>query len=96
MNPDDAAKDSLGTLADAPRGASARVVGIDLDPARRRRLLSLGLCPGVTVEVLGRALGGDPLAVRCGSVHLMIPAAEARAVRIRAVGSTVTNARRAA
>ncbi len=73
----------MASLASLPTGISAEVVRVDADPAQRRRLLAVGLRPGAAIEVLRRALGGDPLEVLSGSVHLMLRAELARTVWVR-------------
>lgn len=52
------------TLDQFAIGASGQVVAVGGGMAVRRRLLEMGLCPGVTVELLRRAPLGDPIEVR--------------------------------
>ena len=46
------------------------------------RLLTLGLYPGVQIEVLRRAPLGDPIQVRSGSTLLSIRKTEAEGIKV--------------
>lgn len=48
-----------------------------------RRLLSLGVAPGISLKVVRRAPLGDPLQVQIGKLNLSIRRNEARNVLIR-------------
>jgi Fe2+ transport system protein FeoA len=52
------------TLARLAPGSRAQVVEVGGPLALRRRLLEMGLCPGIEVEVLRRAPLGDPIELR--------------------------------
>jgi Fe2+ transport system protein FeoA len=67
-------------------GVVGHVVGVSGATPAARRLLALGLRPGTTCCVLGRAPAGGPLHVRAGSVHLMLRAHEAATVSVAAAG----------
>lgn len=65
-----------------PVGSSARVadvVGVD---ATALRLLEMGLTPGITVRVIGRAPLGDPLELEVRGYRLSIRDAEAARVAV--------------
>ncbi|MCP3673671.1 MAG: ferrous iron transport protein A [Gammaproteobacteria bacterium] len=49
------------------------------------RLLTLGLYPGVTIEVLRRAPMGDPLQVRSGTTLLSIRQHEAKGIEVELI-----------
>lgn len=70
------------TLADLPAGQSARVRAVDGPRAFRRRLLELGLVPGVEVAFVRRAPLGDPLEFRLRGSSVSLRAADARHVTI--------------
>ncbi len=60
-----------------------RVVSVDSETFEAQsRLLTLGLYPGVSVEVLRRAPLGDPLQVRSGSTLLSIRLHEAQRIDV--------------
>jgi Fe2+ transport system protein FeoA len=50
----------------------------------RRRLLEMGLCPGVTVDVIRRAPLGDPLEVRVRGYLLSLRLDQAAQVSVAA------------
>ena len=51
------------SLADLPLGRTAKVAGVDGPRAFRRRLLEMGLVPGIDVKVITIAPLGDPLRI---------------------------------
>lgn len=65
-----------------PVGASARVSDVvGVDPTALR-LLEMGLTPGITVRVIGRAPLGDPLELEVRGYRLSIRDAEAARVAV--------------
>jgi DtxR family Mn-dependent transcriptional regulator len=61
------AERQLGTLADLPTGATARVVMVsDRNPALLRYVAALAMHPGTLVTVVARAPFGGPLTLRLG------------------------------
>lgn len=72
---------SLDTL---PPGQPARIVELDGDDLATRRLMELGLLPGESIELLGRAPFGDPLAVLIRGTRIALRARDARRIRIDA------------
>jgi ferrous iron transport protein A len=69
-------------LEDVPVGVAVRVTDVGGDDAVAIRLLEMGLTPGVTVSLRGRALFGDPLELELRGYRLSIRRAEARRVTI--------------
>lgn len=51
------------SLAEIALGKSARIAGVEGPRAFRRRLLEMGLVPGIEVKVVTRAPFGDPLQI---------------------------------
>jgi ferrous iron transport protein A len=70
-------------------GAQVRVLEVAGPLAVRRRLLEMGLCPGVAVEVLRRAPLGDPLEVRVRGYLLSLRLDQATQVTVVAIASAV-------
>lgn len=69
------------TLNELLVGESARVVGFEgASPSYRRKLLSLGLTPGVIVQVARVAPLGDPMEVRVRGFALSLRKTEAAAL----------------
>ena len=65
-----------------PVGSSARVSDVSgVDPTALR-LLEMGLTPGITVRVIGRAPLGDPLELEVRGYRLSIRDAEAARVAV--------------
>jgi len=79
----DTGKQNL-TLLDLPQRNLAEVCDLHaLDEEARCRLLSLGIYPGVAIEVLRTAPMGDPLQVRSGSTLISIRKREADLIEVR-------------
>ncbi len=73
---------SLSTLDDVTVGGVGRVADIAGHDGVAIRLLEMGLTPGVTVRVVGRAPFGDPLELEIRGYRLSIRRAEAARVAI--------------
>jgi ferrous iron transport protein A len=63
--------------------ASATISAIAGEPRLRRRLLELGLVPGVVVKVLRRAPLGDPLVIQVRGYDLSLRKSEAAVVEVQ-------------
>ena len=73
---------STPTLNRFAPGDLVRVTAVNGPLAVRRRLLEMGLCPGITVEVLRRAPLGDPLEVRVRGYLLSLRLDQATQVHV--------------
>ena len=73
-------------LIDLEAGARARVVGITGGRILARRLLALGIRPGVELEVLFRR--GHGVVVSCASTRVAIGGGMAERVRVTPLAST--------
>lgn len=71
--------ESLGAL---PLGQRGRVVGFDLPPEHRQRLLEMGLTVGAEFEVVRFAPLGDPIDIKVRGYHLSLRKREAAGVHI--------------
>lgn len=71
------------TLDQVSPGEEAVIAEIQGPQPFVRRLLSLGVAPGISLKVLRRAPLGDPLQVQIGSMSLAIRRGEARHVILR-------------
>lgn len=65
-------------------GSTARVADVHGADATSLRLLEMGLTPGATVRVVGRAPLGDPLELEIRGYRLSIRRAEAARVTLEA------------
>lgn len=70
------------TLADLPIGAKAKVVSVSGDSAVSKRLMEMGVIPGVFVWVVKFAPFGDPLEIRVRGYNLALRKSEAGAVEV--------------
>ncbi len=69
-------------------GAQVRVLAVTGVLSVRRRLLEMGLCPGVIVEVIRRAPLGDPLEVRVRGYLLSLRLDQAAQVDATSLAAT--------
>lgn len=76
---------NITTLAQLAIGASARVIGISGTGAIARRLLEMGVVPGVPVRIIKTAPLGDPLEIRVRGCHLALRRNEAATITVQAV-----------
>ena len=63
-------------------GEKARVLGFDLPPEHRQRLLEMGLTVGVECEVMRLAPMGDPIDIKVRGYQLSLRKKEAGGVRV--------------
>jgi ferrous iron transport protein A len=75
------AADSL-TITDLPMGTEARVTGIKGTGRTTRRLMEMGVIPGVVVQVVKAAPFGDPIEVRVRGYSLAMRKNEADAIEV--------------
>ena len=65
-----------------PIGATARVAGVSGSGAIARRLMEMGVVPGVPVRVIKAAPLGDPIEVRVRGYHLALRRTEAQTILV--------------
>ena len=70
----------MNTLEKLGIGDKAKVKGIEKDSSVRRRLLDMGITPGVEVEITGKAPLGDPIEVLIRGYKLTLRRDEAKAI----------------
>ena len=63
-------------------GKCGRVVSVTGEQELRRRLLEMGFCNGVRVEVIRRAPLGDPIEYLLRGYHLSLREAQAKSIRV--------------
>src|SRR5262245_7234306 len=73
------------SLAQIPLGKTATIASVDGPRAFRRRLLEMGLVPGVEVRVVTIAPLGDPLRIEVRGGQWSIRRAEAAQIQVAAV-----------
>lgn len=70
------------TLTDLPIGSEARVTAVNGNSRVTRRLLEMGVIPGVEVRVIKTAPFGDPIEVRLRGYSLAMRRREADAIEV--------------
>ena len=71
-------------LAELPVGDGGSIVSIEGSDQVARRLMEMGLTPGVLVTVVGEAPLGDPIELEVRGYRLSVRRSEARRVEIDA------------
>ena len=71
-------------LTDLPFGKTARVISVSGDSAITRRLLEMGVIPGVELKVVRSAPFGDPIEVRVRGYSLAMRKTEASTIQVAA------------
>lgn len=72
----------MNTLDNIGIGVEVKVKGLEKESSVRRRLLDMGITPGVTVKVTGKAPMGDPIEILIRGYKLTLRKNEAKAVII--------------
>jgi len=75
------------TLADLPKGESRNVVSVTGDDAITRRLMEMGVIPGVSVRMIKSAPFGDPLEINVRGYSLALRRNEAESVKLEKVAT---------
>ena len=70
------------TLTHLPKGKDARVVAVNGESTVMRRLMEMGVIPGVGIRMIKSAPFGDPLEVRVRGYRLALRKNEADAIEI--------------
>ena len=76
------------SLAEIPLGRTATIKSVEGPRAFRRRLLEMGLVPGVEVKVVAIAPFGDPLQIEVRGGQWSIRRAEAAQIEIEAAAKS--------
>ena len=72
------------SLADLPLGHAAKVLRVDGSRAFRRRLLEMGLVPGVEIRLVTVAPLGDPLRIEIRGGQWSLRRSEAAEIMVEA------------
>lgn len=72
----------MNNLTDVNIGEKVTVTGLQKDSTVRKRLLEMGITPGVVLQVTGRAPLGDPIEVLVRGYKLTLRKNEADAILI--------------
>lgn len=74
---------SILTLKDIPVGHSATVIKVHGQGATRRRLMDMGLTPGVRVYVQKAAPLGDPVEITVRGYELSLRKADTETIEVK-------------
>ncbi len=69
-------------LTNLPVGKSARVLSISGNNPITKRLMEMGVVPGVAVRLVKSAPFGDPLEIRVRGYHLAMRKSEAQTIEV--------------
>jgi ferrous iron transport protein A len=72
----------MQTLKDIPMGARAKVVAVHGIGAISKRLMEMGVVPGVSLRVIKSAPFGDPLEIRIRGYNLAMRQSEADVIEV--------------
>lgn len=72
----------MNTLEKKQVGEKLIVKGIQKDSIEKRRLLDMGITPGVTLEITGKAPLGDPIEVIVRGYKLTLRKNEAKSILV--------------
>lgn len=72
----------MQTLKNLPIGARAKVIAVHGNNAITKRLMEMGVVPGVLLRVVKSAPFGDPLEIRVRGYHLAMRRSEADAIEV--------------
>ncbi len=70
------------TLTDLPVGHDARVTAVNGTGRVTRRLMEMGVVPGVAIQVVKTAPFGDPMEIRVRGYSLAMRKSEADAIEV--------------
>lgn len=70
-------------LTSLPIGAIAKVLSVNGDNPITKRLMEMGVVPGVSVRVIKSAPFGDPLEIRVRGYHLAMRKTEANQIEVQ-------------
>lgn len=69
-------------LANLPVGKTAKVLSIDGNTPITKRLMEMGVVPGVAVRLVKSAPFGDPLEIRVRGYNLAMRKSEAQTIEV--------------
>lgn len=72
----------MTSLTNLPIGMTAKVIAVNGNNAIAKRLMEMGVVPGVSVRVIKSAPFGDPLEIRVRGYHLAMRKNEADAIEV--------------
>ena len=77
------------SLAQLPIGEEAQVLSIEGNNPISKRLMEMGIVPGVSVKVIKTAPFGSPLQIKVRGYHLALRKSEAETIEVKSLQSKV-------
>ena len=74
------------SLRNLQKGQKGKIISVEAQGEINQRIRDMGLIPGTTVSVVGRAPLGDPMALRISGVTISLRDNEADRIRIEPLG----------
>ena len=74
--------DNIMMLTNLPIGETAKVVSVKGNNAITRRLMEMGVVPGVALKIVKTAPFGDPIEIRLRGYSLAMRKSEAEAIEV--------------
>jgi ferrous iron transport protein A len=81
------------TLTDLPIGSSAKVTAVKENNQVTKRLMEMGIVPGVSVRMVKSAPFCDPLEIRVRGYHLALRKSEADQIEVQSLNFEVSGQR---
>lgn len=78
-------------LTSLPIGAKAKVLFVKGNNRITKRLMEMGVVPGVTLRVIKSAPFGDPLEIRLRGYHLAMRKTEANQIEVQSLEVETSN-----
>lgn len=72
----------MSTLDTLELGTKVRIKGIEKGSVVKRKLLDMGVTPGVEVKIVGKAPMGDPINIELRGYKLTLRKNEAKAILV--------------
>ena len=75
-------ENEVATLKNVPVGSSARVISVNGNTRITKRLMEMGVIPGVSLKVVKTAPFGDPIEVKVRGYSLAMRKNEAESIEV--------------
>ena len=83
-------QNEIMTLAELPIGEKGKVLAVNGNDQITRRLMEMGVVPGVSIRMIKSAPFGDPFEIRIRGYHLAMRRNEAETIEVQSLESEET------
>lgn len=80
-------------LSDLELGHNAKIIKVNGSGAVRRRMIDMGIVPGMEIRMVRYAPLGDPIEIKLKGCHLSLRKEEAETVLVEEIGGAVNVAK---